>query len=742
VHAAGVIHRDIKPDNVIVGADGRVRLGDFGLARSGAASTSPAPTTFALGTVSGGTAVAGTPAYMAPEVLRGGAADAASDQFSFGVMAYELLAGKRPFDGATWADLLRSIEHHDPEPLPNVPSWVDDVIRRALAVEPAKRFASMRAIADTLHQRTARRHPAFLLAGGLAVALLASGATWLAVRDKQQAPTSCDIGGAQIAATWTQSTREYLIARGAPAAAIAVVDTWTHAWRDERDAACKSASRDNPQRVASRERCLDQRHAELAALLHAAVQAPDRLLDAVVALPSPAECRNADADPLPLDPRRTELAKQVLARLPAVRASVAIGNDPDERYSSQRLVEDAHASGHQPTIADALLVHADALRVADQLDDAALAARDAVIAAELGHADMLRARAWVTRVAIAGDQRDLAVADDLGAIAAAAIERIGAPQLRAQLTRLRGLIAYNRGELAVARELLLDARKQLVALAGERSLDIATVDSALGSVARAAGDLDEAERRHRSVLALDRELRGPSHRDIARDLHNIAGVLRLRGDLDRALATYREALAVEVATQGANSVAAALTHNSIGLVELARKDYPAARDDFERAREILSAVKHGDLAFAEHNLGLVKQANGESLGAVAEARNEHKRALAHFTTAAAVYAKTIGADALAPMRLDLDRARSELALGLRDQAREHATLARDRARAADITWLADDATAFLANNPAPVRVSEMPEPVTAPPKPVPSKPPAPKPQPKKDVGVYGSAQTW
>ena len=91
-----------------------MRLGDFGLARSGGASgAAPAASSFALGTVSGGTAVAGTPAYMAPEVLRGGAADAATDQFSFGVMAFELLAGKRPFEGATWADLLRAIEDHD-----------------------------------------------------------------------------------------------------------------------------------------------------------------------------------------------------------------------------------------------------------------------------------------------------------------------------------------------------------------------------------------------------------------------------------------------------------------------------------------------------------------------------------------------------------------------------------------------------------------------------------------------------
>src|SRR4029077_12484287 len=104
-------------------------------------------------------------------------------------------------------------------------------------------------------------------------------------------------------------------------------------------------------------------------------------------------------------------------------------------------------------------------------------------------------------------------------------------------------------------------------------------DSALGSVARAAGDLDEAERRHRAALATDRALRAANHPDIARDLHNVAGVLRLRGDLDAALATYREALAAEIAVQGERSVAAGLTHNSIGLVLVARHDWPPAAHD-------------------------------------------------------------------------------------------------------------------------------------------------------------------
>jgi hypothetical protein len=114
------------------------------------------------------------------------------------------------------------------------------------------------------------------------------------------------------------------------------------------------------------------------------------------------------------------------------------------------------------------------------------------------------------------------------------------------------------------------------------------------------------------------------------------------------------------------------------------------------------------------------------------------------------------------MRLDLDRARSESALGDRTTARKHATLARDHAKTAGISWLADDANTFLISNPAaqvPPPATVAVEPVAIEPKPVEPKsvavepaetptptptvkPPMPKAQPKKDVGVYGSAQTW
>ena len=753
VHAAGVIHRDIKPENIIVGADGRARLGDFGLARSGAASTVAGPeggtaeTSLAVGTPA--SAIAGTPAYMAPELLRGASADAASDQFSFGVLAYEVLAGKRPFGGTTWAALLQTIEAGHAPALRGATTWLELAIQRCLEVTPANRFESMAALADHLANRSTRRRPTSWLVGAAAAAALASGVTWVAVH-RAPAAASCEVGAAEIRGVWTPELRTRLAPLGATA--LAALDAWAAQWTDERDAACRAAITAPPPVTIARDRCMDQRRTELAALVERLGRDPsaalaDRVVDALAVLPAASECRAiapGAADPLPLDPAKAAAARGVQDALPAVRAAVALGDARPVIAVATELVGRARDSGHAPTLAEALIVDAEALRATSQLFEAQTAARDAVAAAERGHDDLLAARAWLVRLATAGDRRDLAVAEDTGAIAAGAVERAGSPpRLVATLLRQRGLIAYNRGLLDDARTLLTDARARFVELSGADSIDVATTDSALGTVARAAGDLDAAETWHRSAFAIDRSLRNAHHPDLARDLHNIAGVLRLRGKLSEAATTYHQALAIEEASRGATSVEAGLTHNSLGLVYMASKDWVHARAELTLARDLLTAAGHGDRAFAHHNLGLVEAYVGD-----------HRLALRHYERAAAAYHETIG-DAAAPaIRLELDRGRAMLAL---DDAAgtQHVARAREAAAKIPISWIVTEADALLAmgtggtrraeNRPGAVEVSVEPpirgtkvtQPAAAETTPMP-----PPPQPKRDVGVYGSTQSW
>ena len=146
-HEAGIIHRDVKPANIMVDANGRAKLTDFGVARFAEADGEQVEATRAG-------AMIGTLAYMSPEQIQGQPVDRRSDIFSAGIVLYQLLTGKRPFEGTQW-ELARKIVQEDPawpSALVQVSPDLDRVTARALAKLPERRYPSARSFAESLER--------------------------------------------------------------------------------------------------------------------------------------------------------------------------------------------------------------------------------------------------------------------------------------------------------------------------------------------------------------------------------------------------------------------------------------------------------------------------------------------------------------------------------------------------------------------------------------------------------------
>jgi eukaryotic-like serine/threonine-protein kinase len=669
-HAAGLIHRDFKPDNAIVGADHRLRVLDFGLARAavvgdgdGAAAVpdgAVSPTSSASElrtplTVAG--AVMGTPAYMAPEQHRGQEVDARADQFNFCVALYEALYKQRPFPGKTLAELAAAVTTGRPREPPadsTVPGWLRKVIARGLASDPAARYPSMTALVDELERdpRAARRR----LAAAAAVAVVFLGgltAMWVA-RGGGQPSQACTGGPGKLAEVWSPATRARLDAAFAASGAGHATDAAAHTagllddygagWVSMYTEACEATRVRGEQSAGMldlRMRCLDDRRGKLAALVDLLATAPDRELVAKAveatraALPAVDRCGDLEAltaqVPPPDDPEVQAALDAVTPALDRANALQAAGKWAPALAEVDAVVATIRDTQWKPAVARALFTRGDLLRLSGDPGAAVAPLEEAAqLGAEAGDRELV-ARAWTVLVVVRGlglgDHAD-ALAMEPYARAAVALAG-GGDELVGDLATMIGLVHLQAGALDQALEHLERALASRRRRHGPDHHSVGETLSNLGAVYQAKGELERARQLFLESLTVREQALGAGHPEVGSTLINLGWVEQSLGNGDAALAHLTRAIELVERTAGPDHPNLAVALQNVAAIHGARGDYQRALAPLQRSlaiREQQLGADHVEVADALVGLGAVAQATGDP----AYARQLQERALAIY----------------------------------------------------------------------------------------------------------------
>ena len=651
-HQAGLVHRDVKPSNILVGDDGRVRVTDFGLARTEVSDVTDDGDGLAHGqseTLTQPGTILGTPRYMSPEQRVAATVDARSDQFSFCVSLYEGLYGEAPYPGATSVEISTAVMKGEVAPAPagtQVPRWLRQVVVRGLRFDPAQRFASLEELLAGLAPRSRRKW--WMMGAALAMIALTAVLSWRALERSRAA--TCDGAEARVEAVWNESARAAMRAafvdRGGRHGAdrfkrtAAILTRYGEAWKAAHVEACVATNvehRQGDEVLDLRMRCLERRLGEFAALVDLLIASADpKLVDQAIEvagrLPNVDRC--ADVEVLaavvapPHDPRQRQQVDELSAALAEIGALHMAGKYAEAGERAEGVAAAARATGYGPVVAAALFALGRARGAAGAAEAGELAMREAVRLAAAAHDDHLTAAAWIALIDIVGDvgkRFDEALA--LRAPAEAAVARAGSPAaLTVELESALGVILRHQGKYADARELHIHSLAIIGRSIGADSVQAFDVASRLGVVARHQGRYAEARGYYQRCLAIGSELFGAEHPRVAGVLYNLSTVDQLEGRHAEAAAGFARAEEVFVATFGPTHPNVAMVSNARGAVAETRGEYARARGFLERGMGILTEHHpgHPSIAIALNSLGIVATAEDK----FAEAEAYHRRALA------------------------------------------------------------------------------------------------------------------
>jgi tetratricopeptide (TPR) repeat protein len=702
------VHRDVKPDNVMLDDDGRVRVMDFGLATTHGGDTSggedsadlvPARQSLRESLTRAG-ATPGTPAYMAPEQFAGETADGRTDQFSYCVTLWEALYGERPFAGDSRGVLAANVLAGTRRPAPRgakVPGWLRRIIERGLVVDPAHRWPGLQQLHAALQEgeSDARRRRVLLGVGGVAaLGLLALGAQRIA---RSRAVSDCETEGAEIERIWNaavrDAVREGLLATGVNHAAktadkvIPRLDDNAAAWRHAETEACLRTRVDGEWDADTFDRaqwCLQDRRSGFAALVDRLTQADGLVVNGAVAaaagLDEVESCLDASwLQRLPVPPAEVRPAiEAVRGDISRARTLAVTGAYAEELTLAQDCLERATALRWLPLIASARGTVGRALADHGRFEEAERALEAAYFEAAAAGAssqalDLTASLVFAVGYSLARHEEGLRWGKHGELLRTDAVDPSGYAQAR--LLHHLAVVREASGDTDLAIATHERALELMTAALGDDHPNLARIRVNLGTIYAKRGESDAARRLLEEAVEVFEETLGLDHPDVAQALNNLANVEILVGDHDKARVLLTRSLAIREAAFGPDHVDVAETLHNLGNLELRMGDYAAAGVNYERAAEIRRVTlgpRHPAVAGTLHNLGVVAAHDkryAEAFDLHQQALEIEREALGPDHPSVATGSLALGAAAL--QAGDLPAARDAFERGLALRTAEH-----------------------------------------------------------------------